>query len=173
MTSTANGGWIKREEGQDMAWPAFVAKADTGQVHCFRSAREMKECEPLHQSYTHWQPAVLPAPPAKELTQADRDQEAYLEWYRNSSAQENCLHSWHAALAYRDGQNREDLSGKFPPSVSTVLSWGEVDAINNLKRRCGLDTRAHWLSSCIATRLRSSFGRTSILGPLLSVCALW
>ena len=90
---------------------------------------------------THWQPATLPEPPKKELTQRERDELSFTKWcpVMDKPLKEGRNLAWHAALAYRDGQNREDLSGKFPPSVSTVLSWGEVDAINNLKRRCGLD----------------------------------
>lgn len=137
MTSTQ--GWIKREEGQDITWPALLAVADTGQVHCFRSAYEMKQVEPLHQLYTHWQPATLPEPPKKELTQRERDEGAWKNWYSaNAFATRFSDESWHAALAYRDKQNRGDVE-TIRDAFSNDLTCSEVESYNSLRRRCGLD----------------------------------
>lgn len=142
MTSTQ--GWIKMSERKP-------TKADlpfwvTTRYGVFLWEADTRDCDIFGLSYktnnvTHWQPATLPEPPKKELTQRERDELSFTKWcpVMDKPLKEGRNLAWHAALAYRDGQNREDLSGKFPPSVSTVLSWGEVDAINNLKRRCGLD----------------------------------
>ena len=137
MTSTQ--GWIKMSERKptEADCPMWVSHSEnTG----FWNIADFRNHHLAH-GWTHWQPATLPEPPKKELTQRERDELSFTKWcpVMDKPLKEGRNLAWHAALAYRDGQNREDLSGKFPPSVSTVLSWGEVDAINNLKRRCGLD----------------------------------
>lgn len=96
-------------------------------------------------AWTHWKPAVVPAPPAKDLTQREKDEEAFFAWNRQTPV---CLRDggkieggargdgWHAALAYRDGQNREDLEALGFPLMHT----DKHAVFASLRRRCGLDT---------------------------------
>ena len=136
MTSTQ--GWIKMSARKptEADLPVWVYGSEFERIQFYRDSLPNQD-----KRFTHWQPGQAPLPPKKELTQRERDELSFTKWcpVMDKPLKEGRNLAWHAALAYRDGQNREDLSGKFPPSVSTVLSWGEVDAINNLKRRCGLD----------------------------------
>lgn len=139
--STTSDGWIKtsdKPEGQDFPWPVLMAKADTGQVHYWRTYREMTQCEPLWREYTHYKPATLPAPPAKEMTQKEQDWAAWTS-HAAGHAIGSCTDrtTWFCALAYRDAQNREDLEAI--PYCFESMGTARDDAIANLRRRCGLD----------------------------------
>jgi hypothetical protein len=57
---------------------------------------------------THWTPAQLPPPPPKERTQREEDEEAFYKHMNNEDRLRGCIEIWHAALRYRDAQNRED-----------------------------------------------------------------
>lgn len=80
------------------------------------------------------QPAALPAPPAKELTQRDSDDKGFDSWCLTQSFVPALDTVWHAALAYRDGQNREDLEG-----VPYGIECWSRNKVLNLRRRAGLD----------------------------------
>jgi len=106
--------------------------------------------------FTHWKPAVLPAPPVKELTQREKDGEAAIAWFNTEwpkivEQYKNALYApapftvpavWHAALAYRDRQNREDLKLIAPMLDQALSDYGiqKSGTLTNLRRRCGLET---------------------------------
>lgn len=140
-------GWIKMSERKptEADAPAWMSNGPLIELWQKRDFRKYfidpKQCE-----WLHWQPATLPEPPAKELTQRELDEEALREWnrreYRGSQVEELVTHcesrAWHAAIAYRDGQNREDLKNvPIPPFDNYACD--RDDAIKALRRRCGLD----------------------------------
>lgn len=134
--------WTKITPGTAIPFPAWLYKQDTGQMHLWRTQREMIECEPLHQLYTHYLPqerAPLPEPP-KELTQREKDQEVYWRWINSRIEYTTTAETWHAALAYRDAQNAADMS-----QVDWCTDHDRVQcllpkaAFNNLRARCGLE----------------------------------
>ena len=71
-------------------------------------------------AYTHWQPATIPAPPPKELTQAERDEEALLSWYRSRDLRPSSGESWHAALKWE----REQIDDDF---FEALFRWRDND----------------------------------------------
>ena len=80
----------------------------------------------------------LPTPPKKELTQRELDEEAHDVWSSGSGLanwNDPTGHIWHAALAYRDKQNAEDLG-----FVRDMCARIDADALDRLRRRSGLDT---------------------------------
>ncbi len=92
---------------------------------------------------THWKPMERPEPPL-ELTQREDDYCAFRGWLNakygplNALSPSYALDVWHAALAYRDNQNREDLRN------SDGIDWASETPMGGsmirLRRRCGLDT---------------------------------
>ncbi len=57
-------------------FPCWLAVQDTGQVHWWRSKRDMETCEPFWRLYTHWAPdGHKPEPPVSV------EVEAYNDWY--------------------------------------------------------------------------------------------
>lgn len=82
------------------------------------------------------QPAALPAPPAKELTQRDSDNKGFDSWCLTQSFVPALDTVWRAALAYRDKQNAEDLE-----LLRSTMQWvaPKSFAYESLRRRCGLD----------------------------------
>lgn len=96
---------------------------------------------------THWKRAQLPAPPKPEQvekTQQELDREAYLAFENRGAVLslspyigQDRQAAWHAALAYRDAQNREDLAniGQYSSAFDTSA---HVVALFNLRKRCGL-----------------------------------
>lgn len=97
--------------------------------------------------HTHWRLAQLPAPPKPEQvekTQQELDREAYLAFENRGAVLslspyigQDRQAAWHAALAYRDAQNREDLAniGQYSSAFDTAA---HVVALFNLRKRCGL-----------------------------------
>jgi hypothetical protein len=83
--------------------------------------------------YTHWQLATVPAPPKPEPMQREQESEAFLH-FANTTPTYMAEDIWHAALAYRDAQNREDLHW-FGHDLSGVVNHG---SIASLRKRCGL-----------------------------------
>lgn len=134
-------GWIKTSDRlpSESDFP-FWSVSKHGAVGLWDDEDEIKHFEAGF--ITHWQPAVLPAPPAKELTQREKDKEALKQWSLNALGAEFELSSeseaWHAALAYRDGQNAEDLeNGR--NGFWSIQGGNMCAAISSLRRRCGLD----------------------------------
>ena len=140
-------GWIKMSEHPptEVDAPVWMSNGPLIELWQKRDFREYfidpKQCE-----WLHWQPATLPEPPAKELTQRELDEEALREWnrreYRGSQVEELVTHcesrAWHAAIAYRDKQNAEDVAnlGLYCSSFDTTA---HSIAVKSLRRRCGLD----------------------------------
>jgi hypothetical protein len=138
--TTNNDGWIKMSDKQPLnaapIWGAF--EMDGEMVVSFYDRGIFPSI------VTHWQPATIPTPPKKELTQREKDEEAFTKFFLNE-ASTKLLDSavrheaWHAALAYRDKQNAEDLSNVlFMPEGKTSVP--HLEAVTNLRRRCGLDS---------------------------------
>ncbi len=135
--TTNNDGWIKMSE-QKPTWEDFpiwaFAKDWNHEVHV-----KLKG-DTVHPDITHWQPATLPAPPKKELTQREKDEEAVKalwreHWESKSSSMTDFAVS---CIAYRDQQNAEDL--EHLPRPGNLMFADDIDHIANLRRRCGLDT---------------------------------
>lgn len=135
---STNDRWIKMSERKptEKDYP-FWTTSKKG-VGLWTYEEDIEELDP--DWCTHWQPATLPEPPAKELTQRERDEEGFQSWYDATPDHMTALgHVWHAALAYRDKQNAEDLE-----NVSTIMEWERpatvsVQKLQSLRRRCGLD----------------------------------
>lgn len=140
-------GWIKMSERKptEADAPAWMSNGPLIELWQKRDFRKYF-IDPKQCGWLHWQPATLPEPPAKELTQRELDEEALREWnrreYRGSQVEELVTHcesrAWHAAIAYRDKQNAEDLDHVNGFRVGVIGPIGH-DAIINLRRRCGLD----------------------------------
>jgi hypothetical protein len=123
-----------------LLWNAGVPKAKyTATAEALRSQMQLT-------CFSHWMKA--PEPPARELTQREKDEARFTSFFLNE-ASTKLLNSavrheaWHAALAYRDAENRKDLEG------GTWFSWepgcGNVprimigkEALNRLKQRAGI-----------------------------------
>jgi len=71
---------------------------------------------------THWMPAQLPAPPKKELTQAEKDTAAFDEWYQNAGSCSSAI-IWNAALAYERKAIAEIINR---PCSPIGRSWYDV-----------------------------------------------
>ncbi len=56
--------------------------------------------------YTHWR-SIKADPPPRELSQREKDEEAYGKWCSNPNLAHNMNWAWHAALTYRDKQISE------------------------------------------------------------------
>jgi hypothetical protein len=83
---------------------------------------------------THWM--KLPPPPPKERTQREEDEEACSKWWFESFAYSSPppFRDWHAALAYRDAQNRADLE-----HVEVLFGNHESSQMFiRLRKRCGI-----------------------------------
>jgi len=50
---------------------------------------------------THWQRAIVPAPPPRELTEWEKEEEAFNEWEYYSGLNVTPKLAWHAAIAYK------------------------------------------------------------------------
>lgn len=133
--NTNNDGWIKMSErkptnANGSIWLySIYAEPGYAVVHTV-------DCSAFQENpWTHWKPAVLPAPPAKELTQREKDDKEGRLYALGMPGSSVAIDVWHAALAYRDAQNREDIE-----ALHGVM-LGHVSApYSNLRRRCGLDT---------------------------------
>lgn len=99
--------------------------------------------EQLRESVAALAKGQLPAPPAPEPTQGALDQRAHDAWIDGEG--EECQTTtgiWHAAIAYRDAQNRADWESG--PYVSSQASGGEpmetwnAKHLARLRKRCGL-----------------------------------
>jgi hypothetical protein len=78
----------------------------------------------------------LPAPPKPEPTQREEESEAFLH-FANTTPTYTAEDVWHAALAYRDAQNRADLDGAH--ALMKDLPFGNAwQALHRLRKRCGL-----------------------------------
>ena len=150
MSTMKNDGWIKMsdrqpERGTDI-WTYYPAEANYPErVTLYENVRG------LALNATHWKPAHIPAPPKKEPTQREEDEKASTDWYNTEwpkvvSQYEKSLygpppfttnHVWHAALAYRDAQNREDLE-KAMDVNRVIYGSAMVEALSRIRRRCGL-----------------------------------
>lgn len=89
---------------------------------------------------THWKRATLPAPPPRAKSQREEDDEACYEWVRAHNPHNGFNCAWHAALAYRDAQNRADLEEirrTFQSSKCAVFV--DSSEISRLRKRAGLD----------------------------------
>jgi len=84
---------------------------------------------------THWKRAALPPPPPRAKTQREEDEEAYLEFIRTPSFGARDI--WHAALAYRDAQNRADLE-KMHAEVEGTCEY--FAPLTRLRKRAGCET---------------------------------
>ncbi len=126
--TTNNDGWIKMSERKPDKFPVWYFRSEDGLII-------LMDYETSYNTFTHWQPATLPAPPKKELTQREKDEEAFVYTAGNNTP----LGAWHAALAYRDRQNAEDL-GNVLCMPEGKTSVPHLEAVTNLRRRCGLDT---------------------------------
>ena len=92
------------------------------------------------------EPATIPAQPKKEPTQFDMDEMEFDKQFKefgsmNSSQKIDAMHyrrtAWHAALVYRDAQNREDLA-----NIEEAYSNGlkpSREKLSRIRRRCGLE----------------------------------
>jgi len=135
--TTNNDGWIKMSERKP-TWadfPIWIYGREGGHPGPF-----VRQEFTNHEVYAFWKNAsTLPNPPAKELTQREKDGEAFKRWY--DTAKYDCVprDAWETALAYRDKQNREDLRHVAGLCYDTSDSQQSA-ALADLHRRCGLDT---------------------------------
>lgn len=141
MNTPDNDGWIKLSVGMDFPFPAWLVQCD-GRVELARNYWDRR-------SPTHYKPAVIPAPPKKELAQREEDEAASFEAWKNreldfaldkpKNMHRDWVDGWHAALAYRDKQNAEDLKLLISDDGYLVGALRRADATHRLRKRCGLD----------------------------------
>jgi hypothetical protein len=145
--TTQNDGWIKMSERKPTMndLPVWGINAENGKLPFLCTHDNWSDMMPgqnnrysgFNNWATHWQPATIPAPPKKELTQREKDEEAFIHWESGSHrVDDDPRYAWHAALAYRDQQNAEDLEAVGFPLMHTD-KHGPFAA---LRRRCGLDS---------------------------------
>ena len=135
--NTQNDGWIKMSERKPTEFPVWGAFELSG-INSGIKVVSFYDRGILPHPVTHWKPAILPEPPKKELTQRELDEKAHDMWYSGSGLanwNDPTGHIWHAALAYRDKQNAEDLG-----FVRDMCARIDADALDRLRRRSGLDT---------------------------------
>lgn len=100
--------WIKRADRDftDTDFPIWIGKADTKQVQLWMHSHTMRRCEPLWDTCTHWKPARpdFPPPPPNGPTQAQKDGEAFHDFFKSNGYSLSWMPhpnaAWHAALAY-------------------------------------------------------------------------
>jgi len=137
-----NDGWIKMSDRHptDCDFPVFCYGPHCGMPHkIYSSLAEINNPGELTTGVTHWRPCVIPAlpvPPKKEPTQQEDDNEAYQEYCGSPNSYWQSI--WHAALAYRDAQNREDLKHVVALGFDKSENQ-ECGLIKRLRRRCGLE----------------------------------
>lgn len=88
----------------------------------------------IYPDVTHWMPAKLPAPPPKEKTQKELDED---EFFSGLRVGKSTLEIWHAALKWEREQVGAMLS---KPLHNNQERWGvlNMDDMNALRKRCGL-----------------------------------
>lgn len=135
---STSDGWINMTERKPEQKDFPVWYYQGGRPILYESATNYPD------EFTHWKSAVIPAPPAKELTQREKDdaefskisaEQKYDCWeYTEDSAND----AWHAALAWERKQVAELMAsvGDRPPHTVHDSKWA---AIESLRRRCGLD----------------------------------
>ncbi len=131
--NTQNDGWIKISE-REPETPYWYFGPELAGAKLIQSLLSVPY---PHDSRGYWKPATVPAPPVKEKTQREMDEEGYSSW-RQDNDPNRCtyLQLWHAALAYRDKQNAGDVKELF---IAPSMTHATSDAIKNLRRRCGLE----------------------------------
>ena len=132
--SNTDERWIKMSERKPTKedLPVFSVgdeKPEAWQVNYWR--------DNLPVNCVYWCRARIPSMPVKELTQQQKDARACVEWLAKNEDVFTPFSAWHAALAYRDNQNRKDLD-RIPVSVKSVLGFEEFDYLGNLRRRTGM-----------------------------------
>jgi hypothetical protein len=140
--------WTPIAPGAVIPFPSWLYAQQTGHTHLWRSKQDMTTCEPLWQLYTHYLPqdnGPMPAPPARELTQQEKDEAAGASWIDKNTTRSRSWHcgvtsscemqpapkdAWHAALSYRDAENRKDLA--------EVTRYAAGSGIDRLCQRAGI-----------------------------------
>ena len=84
-------------------------------------------------SCSHWMPATMPPPPAKEETQREQDKAAFRAWAKDSwTLNTGYDEGWHAALAHERAWFRAELE-----KISGATFQGPVGAIiHAMRERC-------------------------------------
>ncbi len=133
--NTQNDGWIKMSERRptEKDLPIWASNGRR-EVWFVRDGKIDWHFGGVGQGWDkdcYWKPATVPAPPAKEKTQRETDEEAFKKHAEHACPgwTKSGLEIWHAALAYRDKQNAKDLAG-YATTHESIL---------RAKRRCGLD----------------------------------
>ncbi len=140
--NTQNDGWIKIEDRKPTCEELpFWVVTPSGVWLWDKSTYPLSVIGLSEKSniVTHWKPATVPAPPAKEKTQRDADEWEFAHWQtRLMTSNYTDLDVWLAALAYRDKQNAEDIGA---PLSKDDPSWGVMPfkSFERLRRRCGLE----------------------------------
>lgn len=131
---STHDGWIKMSERKPTRadLPVWWAYSPDGDPEVELS-RELLHWLPD----VYWQPATLPEPPKKELTQREKDEEEFRSFFLRMRGDSEAETVWLAALAYRDKQNAEDLLGL--TASGPFASSEEMIKLNRLRHRCGLD----------------------------------
>ena len=139
--STDADGWIRMEDRMptDADKPFWIYRPNM--PHAFIVTLLEGSATPSNwEAVTHWQPATLPAPPKAEPTQRELDHNSYMAWINRPALDytSDTESAWHAALAYRDAQNRTDIQAIH---VSPELSANNPAdfPFMRLRKRCGLD----------------------------------
>ncbi len=139
--NTQNDGWIKIEDRKPTCEELpFWVVTPSGVWLWDKSTYPLSVIGLSEKSniVTHWKPATVPAPPAKEKTQREMDGEAFKKLAEHACPgwTKSGLEIWLAALAYRDKQNAWDVKELF---IAPSMTHATSDAIKNLRRRCGLE----------------------------------
>jgi len=132
---TTQNDWIKMSDQQpgDDQFPVWSTD-DTGEVEFSRSAAFMTAI-----GATYWKPATLPAPPERERTQREQDDEQFLGFIQSNMRQPFpvCRDAWHAALAWERSQVTADMNSA-ESYIRDGLTCFRSDTLARLRARCGL-----------------------------------
>ncbi len=109
-TTTPTGGWIsvgeRLPEAYEPIW-AFCPEKRTQQVVPFAGGCEAKSLSMF--GFTHWQPMIIPEPPAPPEPPKPAAEVAFAEWYHAANftaltTQQLSQKSWNAGAEWQKGQ---------------------------------------------------------------------
>lgn len=141
MSTPDTDGWIAFSEREPTTeqmcrgvWLADVGGVWIGGV-CRNPANIQRQREWQH--YTHWREVEPdPAPPKREPTQLERDNEAMCAWYDRKHYEGSIFQTetWHAAIAYERAEVRALIYGGSVAHMRHAIG----SRFDELARRVGL-----------------------------------
>ena len=127
-----NNNWTKISDRQPQ-YPAWLFYPGT------ESATLVREPLPheLPVGYSHWQPANIPAPPPREMTQVEKDAAEYVRWHNMQGKSPWPCDAWHAALKWEREQCEQAFLNEFRSWALTEAFTKKVSDFFRARREGG------------------------------------